>query len=145
MYTMKPTLNPYLAFQGNCREAMEFYKSVLGGELTLSTFGEGNPNSAEDEKNLIMHALLDNGSLTFMASDGNKENKVNVGNNISMSISGPQDEEITKYFNGLAVGGKVELPLEKAPWGDKFGMLTDKFGINWMMNISAEKPANANS
>jgi PhnB protein len=136
---MKPTLNPYLTFKGNAREAMEFYKSVLGGELKISTFGEGGAPAEEGEKDLVMHALLENGTLTFMASDSGTKHQVSVGDNISMSLSGPQDEDLTKYFNGLSEGGKVDMPLEAAPWGDKFGMLTDKFGIHWMVNISAPK------
>src|ERR1700688_158896 len=134
---MSATLNPYLTFSGNCKEAMEFYHSVLGGELKMTTFSEGGmPGVAEEEKSLIMHAVLENGTLTFMASDGSKEHPVQVGDNISMSISGDDDEAITKYFEGLSEGGKVTMPLEKAPWGDKFGMFTDIYGIHWMVNIS---------
>ncbi len=134
---MKPTLAPYLNFSGNTREAMEFYQSVLGGKLTMQTFGEsGMPTPAED-KDKIMHADLKNDALSFMASDGNKEHPVHVGNNIHMSIVGTDEALLTKYFNGLAQGGKVDLPLAKQFWGDTFGMLTDKFGVHWMVNISS--------
>lgn len=134
---MSTTLNPYLTFKGNAREAMEFYKSVLGGELKITTFSEGGTPADEGDANLVMHALLENGPLTFMASDSGTKHEVNMGDNISMSISGEDEEAITKYFNGLAEGGEVTMPLSKAPWGDTFGMLTDKFGIKWMVNISA--------
>lgn len=138
---MSTTLNPYLTFAKNCKEAMEFYQSILGGELKMTTFGQGMPGGDESEKDLIMHAVIENGPLTFMASDGGSHHPVNVGDNISLSISGEDDEVITKYFDGLSEGGKVDMPLEKAPWGDKFGMLIDKFGIHWMMNISAGQSA----
>ncbi len=116
---------------------MEFYYSVLGGELKVSTFGEGNPAAAEDEKNLVMHAVIENGPLTLMASDGGKQHELKVGNNVSLSISGDDEEALTKYFNGLSDGGTVTMPLAKAHWGDTFGMFKDKFGIDWLINISA--------
>ena|SRR5258708_7501213 len=135
---MSAVLNPYLTFQNNAREAMEFYQSVLGGELKITTFGEGGAQgAAEDEKDLIMHAVIENGPLTFMASDGGKVHPVQVGDNMSMSLSGDDEEALTKYFNGLSEGGKVNMPLSKAPWGDTFGMFQDKFDINWLVNISA--------
>lgn len=141
---MKPTLNPYLTFSGNCAEAMKFYQSVLSGELKMTTFGEGGmTGSSEENKDLIMHAVLENGTLTFMASDSGNVDGVKVGDNISLSISGADDEVITKYFNGLSEGGKVTMPLEKAPWGDKFGMFIDKFGIHWMVNISVGQSSEA--
>ena len=131
--------NPYLKFQGNCRAAMEFYKSVFGGELYLSTYGESGQSKNEEEKNLIMHSTLKNDFLNIYATDGNEEHKVTFGDNISLSISGEDEETLTKYFNELSEGGKIDLPLEKQFWGDTFGMLTDKFGINWMINIEKKK------
>ncbi len=134
---MKPTLTPYLTFDGKTREAMTFYQSILGGTLTMQTFGEsGMPTSPED-KDKIIHADLKNDALSFMASDGNREHPVHIGDNISMSIAGSDQELLTKYFNGLAAGGKVDMPLAKQFWGDTFGMLTDKFGVHWMVNISS--------
>jgi PhnB protein len=135
-------LNPYLTFQNQAKEAMEFYHSVLGGELKMTTFGEGHMSEDEGGANLIMHAVIENGPLTFMASDGGSHHPVNVGDNMSMSLSGDDEEALTNYFNKLSEGGKVDMPLEKAPWGDQFGMFTDKFGIHWMVNISgAQAPA----
>lgn len=132
-------LNPYLNFDGKTAEAMKFYQEVLGGELTMQTFGEAGAPVKEDEKGLIMHADLQNGSLSFMASDGNREHPVHMGDNINMSISGDEEEKMTGVFNKLAEGGKVSMPLEKAPWGDKFGDLTDKFGVHWLVNITLPK------
>jgi PhnB protein len=134
---MNVTLSPYLNFAGTAREAMEFYKSVLGGELSLQTYGESGQTKEESEKDLVMHAVLKSDDLSFMASDGNKEHPVHMGDNISMSLSGTDEEKLTSYFNDLAEGGKIDFPLEKQFWGDTFGMLTDKFGIHWMVNISS--------
>ena len=135
---MKPTLSPYLTFNGKTGEAMKFYQSVLGGELKMQTFGESGQSKSPEEKDRIMHAELKNDTLSFMASDGNVEHPVHMGDNISMSISGSDETTLTKYFNGLAKGGKVDMPLAKQFWGDTFGMLTDKFGIHWMVNISSQ-------
>lgn len=138
---MQQMLTPYLNFQGNTREAMEFYHSVFGGDLKLSTFGEFNmPNTAENYKDKIMHAVLQTPDLMIMASEGMPERNVNFGDNVSLSLAGEDSEKLTGYFNKLADGGKVTMPLEKQMWGDTFGMLTDKFGVHWMVNISSGKP-----
>ena len=134
---MKPTLSPYLAFPGTAAEAMKFYQSVLGGKLTMQTFAQFGMPTEEKDKDKIMHAVLKNDTLSFMASDGNVHHPVNMGDNISMSIAGSDEALLTKYFNGLAEGGKVDMPLAKQVWGDMFGMLTDKFGVHWMVNISS--------
>jgi PhnB protein len=134
---MKTTLSPYLNFMGQTREAMEFYHAVLGGELTMQTYGESGQSKDESEKELVMHAVLKTDDLMFMAADGNKEHQVHMGDNIQMSLGGSDEEALTKYFNGLAEGGKVTMPLAKQFWGDTFGMLIDKFGVHWMVNISS--------
>ena len=133
---MKSLLNPYISFKDNAREAMEFYKTVFGGNLELSTFKEGGMPTEPANENLIMHAKLqaDNG-ITFMAADTPPGMEWHQGNNISISLSGDNEEELRGYWNKLTEGAKVGMPLEKAPWGDTFGMFTDKFGINWMVNI----------
>lgn len=139
---MKPALHPYLLFNGNCREAMQFYQSVLGGELKMQTYEEAKvPVSGEEKKNII-HASLENGGLTFMASDGDREHQVKMGDNFAMSISGDDEPALTKYFNELAKGGKIETPLKKEFWGDIFGMLIDKFAVRWMIDISLKKDQN---
>lgn len=138
---MSSKLNPYLSFQGNARQAMEFYKTVFGGQLDLSTFGEAGMTDHGVKPDQIMHAALvaDNG-ITLMASDTATGMREYVaGTNMSISLSGDDTAELTEYYNKLAEGGTVEQPLTKAPWGDTFGMLTDKFGIFWMVNIAGAK------
>ena len=137
---MQTKLNPYLSFKDNAREAMEFYKKVFGGKLTISTFKEyhASQDPSEDEK--IMHSILeaDNG-ITFMASDTPNRMEYSPGTNYSMSLSGDNETELRTYFEKLSAGGNVTMPLEKAPWGDTFGMLTDKFGVPWLVNITGQK------
>jgi PhnB protein len=135
-------LNPYLSFKDNAREAMEFYQTVFGGKLDATTFKEFNAATDPSEENLIMHSTLegDNG-LTLMASDTPSRMEYKPGNNVSLSLSGEadDDEHLTGYFDKLADGGNVTMKLEKAMWGDKFGMVTDKYGMNWMVNIAQPK------
>ena len=137
---MQSILNPYISFKDNARTAMEFYKTVFGGKLTMSTFKEYHASQDPKEDDLIMHAELraDNG-IVFMASDTPARMEYHPGNNISMSISEDDEAEIKDYFQKLSAGGTVTMPLEKAIWGDSFGMCTDKFGINWLVNIAAKK------
>jgi len=122
-------LIPYLFFVGNCREAMEFYKIVFGGELSLSPY-EG------ERADKIMHAHLSGGEISLMASDSTRTEPYETSS-ISLSLGGTDSEKLTNTFNALAVGGKVQAELTKQFWGDTFGMLTDKFGVDWMVNISA--------
>lgn len=138
---MPSRLDPYISFKDNTRAAMEFYKSVFGGTLKMNTFKEYHASQDPAEDNKIMHAMLeaDNG-LTFMAADTPNGMQYRDGAKISMSLSGDNMEELKGYFDKLSAGGMVTMPLEKAPWGDTFGMLTDKFGINWMVNVSDPKP-----
>jgi PhnB protein len=137
---MQSKLNPYLSFKNNAREAIEFYKTVFGGKLTLSTFKEYHMSKDPSEDNKIMHAMLeaDNG-MTLMAADTPNEMGYQSGSNISVSLSGDNEAELKTYFQKLAQGGQVAMPLEKAPWGDSFGMCTDKFGVSWMVNIAGPK------
>ena len=132
-------LSPYLVFNGNCKEAMEFYHTAMGGEVELHTFGEYNmPGTADEMKDKIMHAMIKNDSLSFMGSDAVSSDYI-IGNNISLSIAGTDGERLKKLWEGLSEGGKVTMPLAKQVWGDEFGMFTDKFGMNWMINITAKK------
>lgn len=132
------TLNPYLNFRGNAREAIEFYHSVFGGELTVGTFAEFGAAEDPSEADQVMHAQLSSpGGLTLMAADAPARFELTVGDNISVSLSGDDDAELSGYFAKLSEGGKVDEPLVKAPWGDRFGMLTDRFGIHWLVNITA--------
>jgi len=135
---MDPTLNPYLNFRGNAKEAMKYYQSALGGELTMQTFGDAKMAETSAEKNLILHATLKSGPITIMASDTHPSMKLEAGNNVHMSLSGNDSPRLTKIFNELARGGKVDMPLAKQFWGDTYGQLTDKFGVHWMINITSQ-------
>lgn len=139
---MASRLNPYLNFNGNAREVMEFYKSVFGGELTISTFAEGGMPHDPADANKTMHAqLISSSGYWLMASDMPPGTTAAPGNNMTVSLSGDAEAELKGYWDKLAVGGTVMIPLEKAPWGDSFGMLADKFGTPWMVNIG---PATGN-
>jgi len=134
---MTTRLNPYLSFRGNAREAMDLYHSVFGGELTRSTFGEMHASEDPAEQDKIMHSMLvtDNG-LTLMGADTPSSMELTPGNAFAVSLSGEDEAELRGYWDGLTEGGTVTMPLEKAPWGDSFGMFTDRFGIAWMVNIA---------
>jgi PhnB protein len=137
---MSTILNPYINFKDNARQAMEFYKSVFGGELRLATFKDYHASQDPSEENLIMHAELHSPSgVVFFASDTSKRMEYRQGASISMSLTGENEKELKGFFQKLASGGKITMPLEKAAWGDTFGMCTDKYGVNWMVNISAPK------
>lgn len=137
---MPTKLNPYLSFNNNTREAMEFYKSVFGGKLELSTFKDFHASKDPSEDNLIMHSVLeaDNG-ITFMASDTPVRLEYKPGTNFSMSLSGDDEVELTSYFEKLSAGGTITMALNKAAWGDTFGMCIDKFGVTWLVNIAGPK------
>jgi PhnB protein len=138
----KQTLNPYLNFRDTARPAMEFYKSIFGGELTMNTFAEyGQAGPHPGSENLIMHSQLETpAGFTLMGSDTPPEmEQFKEGGNVSISLSGDDETALTGYWNKLADGAAVTMPLNKAPWGDSFGMLTDKFGIAWMVNITGAK------
>ena len=132
-------LNPYLSFTDDAREAMEFYRSVFGGELTLSTFGEF-PGMVQDqaENELVMHAQLTTAEgLTLMGSDTPAHMAFERPANISLSLSGDDEGVLQGYWNALAEGGTVTMPFETPPWGGKFGMLVDKYGFSWMIAANA--------
>jgi PhnB protein len=130
-------LDAYVFFAGNCKEAMEFYKSIFGGELTIQTYGDIPGETADNMKDKVMHADLSGGPVRLMASDA-QEKPLGTGK-ISLSLSGNGEEKLRRYFERLSEGGKATMPLETAPWGDTFGMLTDQYDIEWMVNIAAKK------
>ena len=137
---MQSKLNPYLSFKDNAREAMEFYQTVFGGKLAVSTFKDYHASQDPSEDNKVMHAQLDaDNGITFMASDTPDRMEYTAGTNYSMSLSGDNEAELRGYYEKLSAGGNVTMPLEKAPWGDTFGMLTDKFGVPWLVNIAGQK------
>ena len=135
---MASTLNPYLSFRDDARAAMEFYQAALGGELTISTFSEFGDADAP-EANLVMHSQLTTPSgFTLMGSDTPPGMEFQEGGRFSISLSGDDEAELRGYFDKLAEGGTVTMPLEKQMWGDVFGMVTDPFGVGWMVNIAGE-------
>lgn len=138
---MSVLLNPYLNFpDAQAREAMEFYQSVLGGELNVMTFGDMGTEGPLATQ--VMHGQLTTpGGITLMGADAPPEMvQVSFGDNVSVSLSGgPEDAEVLRgWFAGLSEGGQVRQPLEAAPWGDEFGMFVDRFGISWLVNIAGE-------
>jgi len=134
---MASKLNPYLSFKDTAREAMEFYKSVFGGELFVSTFGDmGDPEAAGAD--LVMHASLETPSgYTLFASDTPPGMELSTGGQVTLSLSGDagSGDELRGYWERLSADGTVKMPLERQVWGDDFGMVTDRFGIEWMVNI----------
>lgn len=130
-----PTLNPYLQLRGRAREALEFYQGVFGGEASAMTYGDaGGMGLPEDQHHLVMHADLDAGpALRLMLADVVESAPPNG----TVMLSGPAADGpvLTRWFEALAVGGTVEVPLEPAPWGDHYGQLTDRFGVGWMVDF----------
>ncbi len=132
---MASRLNPYIGFDGDARQAMEFYQQVFGGDLRMNTFGEfGMADSPDADK--IMHAQLETtGGYTLMASDTPTGMPFEPGSRISVSLSGDDAGELRGYWEKLSAGGTVTMPLEKQMWGDEFGMCIDRFGVTWLVNI----------
>ena len=153
---MASRLNPYLTFDGNAREAMEFYQSVLGGDLAIATFGEyagqdGGQDAGEGAgqdggqssppPDGVMHALLETDSgFTLMASDAAPGMDHRPGNTMAVSLSGDDADELRGYWEKLSADGSVIIPLERQMWGDEFGMCNDRFGTAWMVNIGSPQP-----
>ncbi|HEY3633384.1 MAG TPA: VOC family protein [Jatrophihabitantaceae bacterium] len=132
---MATRLNPYLNFANEAGPAMEFYQSVFGGELTQNTYGELQLSHGPDDDAKIMHSVLDTpNGLTLMAADSPSD--LEPGTNGSISVSGDDEAELRGYWDKLSDGGTVTYPLAVAPWGDTFGMCTDKYGISWLVNIA---------
>ena len=135
---MTTKLNPYLNFRDNAREAMEFYHTVFGGKLNMSTFKEFQASQDPSEDDKIMHAQLDTeNGMTIMASDAPDRMEFKPGNTFSISLSGENESELRGYWDKLVTGGTVTMPLEKAPWGDTFGMCIDQFGVSWLVNVNS--------
>ena len=132
---MASRLNPYLNFNGTARQALEFYRSVFGGTLTLSTFAEfGGQNSTDADR--IMHGLLEtDAGYTIMAADVTSDMEYQPPAGFAVSLSG-DDDALRDYWEKLSVAGTTTMPLEKQAWGDEFGMCVDQFGVPWLVNIS---------
>lgn len=129
-------ITPYLLFQGNCEEAINFYQQCLGGELSVRRFGDTEMPVEDEYKNKIMHAELTFGVMKIMFSDGAPYKKIVKGDNIQINLNFEDEAELEETFEKLAVGGTITMPLEVTFWNAKFGMLIDKFGIRWMVNYS---------
>lgn len=135
---MSTTLNPYISFRDNAREAMTFYQSVFGGELTVNTFEEYEASDDPAEKDKLMHSqLMTPTGLTLMGADTPNAMEYDAGARISLSLSGDDEAELRRYWDELTGSGTVVMPLEQAPWGDYFGMCQDRYGVTWLVNISA--------
>ncbi|MGZ5244261.1 MAG: VOC family protein [Bacteroidia bacterium] len=132
---------PYLFFNGNCEEAMNFYKECLGGKLDIMHFSEmpgGEVN--ESDKKRVMHATLTSGGIMFMASDSDSQHgDIPFGANVFVNINTDDVETADSFYTKLSAGGQATMPMENTFWGAKFGMLTDKYGQHWMINCELKK------
>lgn len=134
---MSVTLNPYLNWRRGAREALEYYQRVFGGELSFMTFAEGGMEVDPAEAELVMHGQLKTpDGFTLMGADVPESMPLSEGSSISVSLSGDDGEKLRRFWDGLLEGGSLTVPLEQAPWGDAFGMLVDRFGVAWLVNIS---------
>lgn len=134
---MTVRLNPYLSFRDTARGAMERYREIFGGELTLSTFAEFGVSEDPAESSKIMHGMLEApGGLVLMGADTPNQMELPAGSAHSVSLSGDDETALRGYWDGLSDGATIVEPLSVAPWGDAFGMLVDRFGIHWMVNIA---------
>jgi PhnB protein len=135
---MASTLNPYLSFKDSARSAMEFYQSVFGGELSIDTFASYEMGQDPSENDLVMHAQLETpDGFTLMASDTPSSMPYTPAAGFSVSLSGDDEAALEGYWTALTEGGTITMPLATPPWGGRFGMLTDRFGIDWMVAIDA--------
>ena len=133
---MAVVLDPYLNFRDEAREAMEFYRGVFGGELRMMTFKEYQASQDPSEDDKIMHAQLEADGIRLMAADTPNSMEHQPGTNFNLSLSGEDEATLRGYFEKLQEGGSVIMPLDKAPWGDTFGMVMDRFGIRWLVNVN---------
>ncbi len=132
--------NPYLMYPGTCEEALNFYKQSLGAEIKSTMTYENAPMPVGDDyKKKIMHSIFTLGTTHFMASDGMPNQPHQLGTNVHLSLNFTDVADMDKKFHTLSNGGKITMPLQDTFWGARFGMLTDKFGINWMFNCELKK------
>jgi PhnB protein len=132
-------INPYLTFNGNCEEAFDFYRAAFGGDFAAKMrFSEMMPD-AGDKANMIMHVALPISADNVLMGSDTPEDDVTAGGNVSIAIGTSDRAEADKLFNALSAGGKTTVPMNDAPWGDYFGMFSDKYGFNWMINCREAK------
>jgi PhnB protein len=129
--------SPYINFQGHAHEAFELYQRALGGELQLTTENPDGPPLQAGPDDHIMHGILQTEGLMIMGSDGLPEYPPTVGDNMAIALSGSDHEQLSQAFSILSEGGVMKQELKQESWGDTFGYFTDKFGINWMVNINS--------
>jgi PhnB protein len=135
---MVTRLNPYITFDGNAREAMEFYQSVFGGELDISPWGDmpDMPGNSPEMHDKVMHGMLTvSDGVTIMGADM-PDSSGPKGSPIAVSLSGEDEAQLSSWWEKLSDGAEITAPFEKAPWGDTFGQLNDKFGVSWMVNVA---------
>ncbi len=138
---MTVRLNPYLSFQDTARQAMELYSSIFGGKLTLNTFAEFHASEDPTEQDKIMHSMLEtDDGLVLMGADTPNSMGYTPAAGMAVSLSGDDEGRLRGYWDKLVEGGTATVPLERAPWGDTFGMCIDRFGISWMVNIAGAQP-----
>jgi PhnB protein len=136
---MTVRLNPYLGFRDTAREAMTFYQSVLGGELSVNTFGDFHASQDPAEQEKVMHSQLETpDGLVLMGADTPNDMEYQPQAGVSVSLSGDDEAKLRGYWERLSEGGTVTVPFEKAPWGDTFGMCVDQFGTSWLINASGQ-------
>ena len=131
---MPREITPYLMFDGDCKAAMTFYQQVLGGKLDVSTYGQADPNSAAEDKDKVIHARLESGSTVIMASDSGKGMPVKDGDDVWLSLQCGPASEVDALYAKLSAGGQSPQQPQNTFWGSRFGMLVDKFGVQWMLN-----------
>ena len=139
-------MSPYLLFTGQATAAMELYRSIFGGTVTSQTFGEFGMVQDPSDADLVMHSQLDGpGGLVLMCADvpASMRNGTEGKAHHPVTLFGDDETQLRGWWDGLAAGGAIQVPLEKAPWGDSFGILQDRFGIEWMVNISPSAPESA--
>lgn len=135
-----PVLNPYLSFRREAREAMEFYHSVFGGDLEIDTFGDSGMDHDPADAELVLHATLETpDGMVLMASDTPAAAPYEAPAGFSLSLSGDEEDELTEWWEALSEGGTITMPLAEPEWGGLFGMLTDRFGVRWMVSIVDEE------
>ena len=135
---MGVNLNPYLHFDGTAAEAIAFYTDILGGTSNVMTFGSFGMEGPDADK--VMHGQIETGhGITLMCSDFPPGSTVTPGNTVTISLSGDDDDALRSHWEKLAAGGVVETPLEKQMWGDEFGACTDRFGVQWLVNIAGPR------
>ncbi|MFI5149879.1 MAG: VOC family protein [Bacteroidia bacterium] len=131
--------NVYLTFNGNCREAMTFYNACLKGEIEIMDFGDSPMPVPADGKKLVLHSNIKKDGILIMASDTTPDRPVNFGEHMSISINCESAAQADSFYTALSAGGKQTMPMQKTFWGAYFGMLTDKFGVQWMFNYDEPK------